>query len=60
MDVLRNQIIERKVIDLVRSHARFQDEPFEQDETDVEAIDMAAGGDRQPPIPEATQGSVES
>lgn len=60
MDVLRNQIVERKVIDLVRTHARFQDEPFEQDETDVEAIDMAVGGEREPPIPEATQGSEES
>jgi trigger factor len=61
MDVLRNQIIERKVIDLVRSQARFQDEPFAQDETDVDAIDLAAGGGRlEPAIPEATQGSVEA
>ena len=29
MDVLRNQIIERKVIDLVLSHAKFKDVPFE-------------------------------
>ena len=59
MDVLRNQIVERKVIDLVRSHARFQDRPYEPDETDVEAIDLAVGGgDGEPPIPEATQGST--
>jgi len=59
MDVLRNQIIERKVIELVRSHANFKDIPFKQDELDkqgVEAIDMAAsGGKRGASIPDATQ-----
>ncbi len=29
MDVLRNQIVEHKVIDRILSHAQFEDEPFE-------------------------------
>ncbi len=45
MDVLRNQIVERKVIELVRSHAAFKDTPFEPDKRDIEAIEFAAGGD---------------
>jgi len=28
MDVLRNQIIERKVLELVQSQAKFKDEPY--------------------------------
>ena len=42
MDVLRNQIIERKVIELVLSHATFKDVPFEPEGPDVEALDLAA------------------
>ena len=52
MDVLRNQIIERKVIELVLSHAKFKEVPFQMDKTDVEALDEAAGGD-EGEIPEA-------
>lgn len=37
MDVLRNQIIERKVIELVLKHATFQDVPFKPEGADVEA-----------------------
>ena len=44
MDVLRNQIIERKTIDLITSHAAFQDEPFEFERPDAEAIDHAVCG----------------
>jgi trigger factor len=44
MDVLRNQIIERKTIDLVTSHATFQDVPFEFEKADTEAIDHAVCG----------------
>jgi len=56
MDVLRNQIIERKVIDLVRSHARFKDVPQPPDQPAVEAVEVAvAGGDEDSPIPEVTQ-----
>ena len=44
MDVLRNQIIERKVLELVQSEAKFKDEPYEPQKNDTEAISMAAGG----------------
>ncbi len=54
MDVLRNQIVERKVIQLIRESAKFKDEPYKAQDSEVEAIDMAAGGgDRQADIPEA-------
>jgi trigger factor len=45
MDVLRNQIIERKVIDLINSNANFVEVPFEYAAaTDSEALDWAAAG----------------
>jgi trigger factor len=44
MDTLRNQIIERKAIDLVLSHAKFKDVPYKLETTDAEAIDQSAGG----------------
>jgi trigger factor len=59
MDVLRNQIIERKVIELVLSHATFQDVPFEAERADVEALDWSAGGqldESEEEIPEAKHG----
>lgn len=45
MDSLRNQIIERKVIDLVLKHAKFKDVPFKPEGSDTEALDQAAGGE---------------
>ncbi len=54
MDALRNQIIERKVIELVLSHAKFKDVPYKPEGTETEAIDTAAGGqDTESEIPEA-------
>jgi len=53
MDILRNQIIERKTIDLILSHARFKDVPFEMEEFETEAVDISAGGGDEPEIPEA-------
>jgi trigger factor len=44
MDVLRNQIIERKVVERILSHAEFQDVPWRPEETEAEAVDWAAGG----------------
>jgi trigger factor len=44
MDVLQNQIVERKVLELVQSNATFKDEAYETGQTDVEAVSMAAGG----------------
>jgi trigger factor len=55
MDSLRNQIIERKVIDLVLSHAQFKDVPYKLGGADTEAIDQSAGGEdeEESSIPEA-------
>ena len=57
MDVLRNQIIERKTIDLITSHATFTDTPFEFQKRDAEAVDHAVCGTvvGEEEIPTATQ-----
>jgi trigger factor len=44
MDVLRNQIIEQKTIDLITSHASFKDVAFEFSRPEIEAIDHAVCG----------------
>jgi len=44
-DVLQNQIIERKVVDLILQHATFKEVPFEFERTQAEAIDQALGGE---------------
>ncbi len=44
MDVLRNQIIERKTVELITSQASFTDTPFEFQKPDTEAIDHAVCG----------------
>ena len=44
MDVLRNQIIERKTVDLITSKAKFKDVPFEFERPDADAIDHAVCG----------------
>jgi len=53
MDALHNQIIERKVIDLVLSHAKFKDVPYKPEGSDTEALDQSAGGEEESEIPEA-------
>jgi trigger factor len=55
MDSLRNQIIERKVIELVLSHAEFKDVPYKAGGAETEAIDQSAGGEEEEEssIPEA-------
>jgi trigger factor len=54
MDALRNQIIERKVIERITSHATVKEVPFEADEDDVAAIDHVVTGVREKAeIPEA-------
>lgn len=53
MDVLRNQIIERKVIGLILDEAEYVDEPYEvHGDIDVTALDQAASG-RDSDIPAA-------
>ena len=53
MDVLQNQIVERKVIELILQNASFKETPYQLNRTDEEAIDYAAGGGDQSEIPEA-------
>lgn len=58
MDALRNQIIERKVIDLITSEAEFTDVPFKPEPDDTIAIDHAIGGhSAESDIPEAKYGA---
>jgi trigger factor len=58
MDVLQNQIIERKAIDLILDQATFKEVPFEFEHTQVEAVDQALGGEHGD-IPEAKPESHE-
>ncbi len=60
MDVLRNQIIERKVLELVQSEAKFNDEPYKPEKSDTEAISIAAGGGAGGEIPEVTEEKAEA
>jgi trigger factor len=53
MDVLRNQIIERKVIERILAQATFKEVPYDLRRTDQEAVDHAAGGGEHADIPEA-------
>ena len=53
MDVLRNQIVERKVIERILEHAKFKEVPYEFRRTEEEALDHAAGGGEHADIPEA-------
>jgi trigger factor len=56
MDVLRNQIVERKVIALVQQNADFDDEPFEIPKPNAVAVRMAAGGgEASSAIPDVTE-----
>jgi trigger factor len=54
MDILRNQIIERKVIDLILANAKFRDVPWQPEAGEAEALDRTeGGGEEQTGIPEA-------
>ncbi|HWA97465.1 MAG TPA: trigger factor [Pirellulales bacterium] len=55
MDALRNQIVERKAIELILSHAKFKDVPYEIETPEAEALDEAAGGEVEE-TPTATPG----
>jgi len=59
MDVLRNQVVERRVIERILEDAEFTEVPYEYEATDVEAIDEAAGGHGSE-IPEAQQSGGEA
>lgn len=53
MDVLRNQIIERKVVEMILAEATFKDVPDEPETHEAEALDRSAGGESESEIPEA-------
>lgn len=59
MDSLRNQIVERRVIDLVLGEAKFKDIPFDAEGGNTEAVDLALGGGDQNEIPVAMHGQEE-
>jgi trigger factor len=59
MDVLRNQIVERKVVELILANAVFNEVPYQEDESDVAALDLTAAGAEQSDIPAAKPGSAE-
>ncbi|MEM8864477.1 MAG: trigger factor [Planctomycetota bacterium] len=59
MDVLRNQIVERKVLELVQQEANFKDLPYEREQSDVEAVNVVIGGGRDSLIPEAVDEQAE-
>jgi trigger factor len=61
MDVLRNQIIERKVIDLILSHAQFRDVAFEPETTpEAEALDRSVGGEEEAQSKKAPEAAAEA
>lgn len=55
MDTLRNQIIERKVVDLILENAKFKEVPFELEPSESEAVSRTVGGgdDEESEIPDA-------
>ncbi len=54
MDALRNQIIERKAVELILDAATFEDVPYEDEAPAAEAVGWAAGGgEPESDIPEA-------
>lgn len=56
MDVLQNQIIERKVLEVIQAAAKFDDKQFKPTPLDTEAIYLAAGGgEGEANIPKATE-----
>jgi trigger factor len=56
MDALRNQVVERKVIEAITEHAEFTEVPFQPREVTEEAVDFAVGGQDESAIPEAKHG----
>jgi len=47
MDVLQNQIVERKVLERVQAEAKFKDQPYAPQKLDEEAISAAIGGENE-------------
>jgi trigger factor len=53
MDTLRNQIVERKVIELIQQHAEFRDVAYKPPKDEVVAVNYAAAGSHAQSIPDA-------
>jgi trigger factor len=53
MDTLRNQIVERKVIELIESHAEFRDIPYEPQKDEAAAVAYTVAGASAEAIPQA-------
>jgi trigger factor len=53
MDTLRNQIVERKVIELIEQHAEFRDVSYSPPKDEVVAVNYTAAGTTGEAIPEA-------
>jgi trigger factor len=53
MDTLRNQIVERKVIELIQQHAEFRDQPYKPPQEEVVAVNYTAAGTSPESIPQA-------
>ena len=51
MDVLRNQIVERKVIERILDHAKFKEVPYEFRRTEEEALDQRRAAASTPTFP---------
>jgi trigger factor len=56
MDALRNQVIERKVIDLIKSEATVDDVEFKPEKAEAHAVDFTVSGHDDSDIPEAKHG----
>ena len=56
MDALRNQIVERKVIDLIAEHAKIEETDFEPPTDDTTAVDHRISGKAESEIPAAQHG----
>jgi trigger factor len=56
IDTLRNQIVERKVINLITEHATIKEVPLDLPSQDVAAVEFAIGEKQEANIPEAKHG----
>jgi len=56
MDALRNQVIERKVIEMITEEANFQEVEYKPREANEEGVDFAVGSEVDSNIPEAKHG----
>ncbi len=58
-DAMRNQIVERKVVQMIRENASFKDVPLNPSEPTVAAVDFTIGKSTNAEIPDAKHGGDE-